>query len=333
MVGAAGTSRRRSVVMLTVASVGKLRGEGSLRLPEAARARREEIERPAPAAPTDLREVGPLTLNELLDIYLEGLRADNRLSIKAIHDYEGFSRMYVRPSLGHVPVRDLTPDLLLSWQRRLSGHGKEAVQPGLAPNTIRLARAPLAGALKLAVSQGIFAISPLLQVSRPKAVRKVARHWSPEQARAFLVSQEGDRLYPIWAFLMGCGLRIGEVVWLTWSNVDLVNRRVRIVDFATTLGWELVSSPGKSSSAVRTVDIDDRLVAILVAHLERQRLESTASGYLASDFVFTKPTGGSWHPATLSKVLARRSEAAALPRLTAHGLRHTSASLRSACKT
>lgn len=120
---------------------------------EAARARREEIERPAPAAPTDLREVGPLTLNELLDKYLEGLRADNRLSIKTIHDHEGLSRMYVRPSLGHVPVRDLTSDLLLSWQRRLSGHGKEAVQPGLAPNTIRLARAPLSGALKLAVSR------------------------------------------------------------------------------------------------------------------------------------------------------------------------------------
>jgi integrase len=43
--------------------------------------------------------------------------------------------------------------------------------------------------------------------------------------------------------------------------------------------------------------------------------------------VFTKPEGGSYHPQHLSKTLAELSVAAGLPRLTAHGLRHTSATL------
>ena len=33
--------------------------------------------------------------------------------------------------------------------------------------------------------------------------------------------QQEDRLYPLWAFLLGSGLRIGELVWLSWKDVDL----------------------------------------------------------------------------------------------------------------
>jgi integrase len=155
----------------------------------------------------------------------------------------------------------------------------------------------------------------------------VPKHWTPDEARAFLRSQEGDRLYPLWAFLLGAGVRIGELVWLRWPNVDLPGRRVRIVEFATTLGWDLVPSSGKSRTAVRTIDLDDGLVEILRRQQEAQRFEARAPGYEPSDFVFTKPAGGAYHPQTLSKLLAELAVEAGLPRLTAHGLRHTSATL------
>jgi hypothetical protein len=54
-------------------------------------------------------------------------------------------------------------------------------------------------------------------------------------------------------------VRIGERVWLRWPNVHLAGCRVRIVEFATTLGWDLVASSGKSASSVRTIDLDDGL--------------------------------------------------------------------------
>jgi len=39
-------------------------------------------------------------------------------------------------------------------------------------------------------------------------------------------------------------VRIGELVWLRWPNVDLRRRKVRIVEFASTLGHDLVPSAG-----------------------------------------------------------------------------------------
>jgi len=293
---------------------------------EAAHARRGLLEATGGGAPLRLAP-GPITVNGLLDLYLDGIDADGRLAPKTRFDYRRNADAYVRPWLGHRRVMELGPEVILAWQRELTKAG--AVKSGrpLAANSVRLARASLAGAVKLAVERALLRVNPLPSVPRPKPDRKVPRHWTPEQARAFFRSQEDDRLYALWAFLLGSGLRIGELVWLRWENVDLKSRRIRVVEFASALGWKLVASVGKSRTAVRTIDLDDELVAVLRHQAELQRLEGNTCEYAASTFVFTKPRGGSYHPQHLSKMLADRTVAAGLPRLTAHGLRHTSATL------
>jgi len=151
---------------------------------EAGRARRDLLQkidsgvvRPTPAG---------MTVNDLLDLYLDGIEADGRLSPKTCFDYRHYASDYVRPLLGPMKIRDVTANSVVAWQRRLakSGGTKNGRPP--APNTIRLARAPLAGALKLAVSMGLLGVNPVSVVPRPRAARSVPRHWSPEQAREFL---------------------------------------------------------------------------------------------------------------------------------------------------
>jgi integrase len=293
---------------------------------DASRARRKELD-DADDRPSARSLPASLTVNDLLDLYLDGLDADERLSAKTRFDYRINAKSYVRPWLGKKRVRDLTPETILAWQRKLMAEGGVKDGKALSANTVRLARSPLAGALKLAVAQGVLRSSPLASVSRPSTGRTIPRHWSPDQARQFLADQEGDRLYPLWAFLLGSGLRIGELVWLRWGNVDLKRGHARVVEFASTLGWDLVESKGKSATAVRTVDLDTWLVAVLKQQRETQRFEARRDGYEATDYVFTKPAGGHYHPQVISKMLARTSEEAGLPRLTAHGLRHTSATL------
>jgi integrase len=293
---------------------------------DAARARRKALDA-ADDLPRSPALDPSLTVDDLLDVFLDGLDADGKLSAKTRFDYRANAKAYVRPWLGKMRVRDVTPETILMWQRRLAAEGGTKSGRGLSANTVRLARSPLAGAFKLAVAQGLIGVSPVATVARPPTRKKVPRHWSPEQARAFLDNQEGDRLYPLWAFLLGSGLRIGELVWLRWENVDLKRKHARVVDFASTLGWDLVESVGKSATAIRTVDLDSSLVGILERQAEMQRFEARRPAYVGSDYVFTKPAGGHYHPQTLSKTLARESELAGLPRLTAHGLRHTSATL------
>ena len=303
---------------------------------EAGTARRELL------AKVDRAELRPLaavmTMGELLDLYLDGLDADERLSAKTRYDYRHSTEDYIRPYLGHRNVRDVNPEMILAWQRKLGQEGgtKRKVgedgklQPGkgLSPNTIRLARAPLAGAFKLAMGMGLIMTNPIVQVPRPKPKRSIPKHWSPEQARQFLGLMEGDRTWPIWAFLLGSGLRIGELVWLRWPNVELEERRARIVEFASTLGYDLLPSVGKSHDAVRTIDLDDGLVRVLELQRRIQAEDrKTSKRYEESEYVFTKEDGGCYHPQRLSYLLGEFSKELGVPRLTAHGLRHTSATL------
>ena len=82
----------------------------------------------------------PLTMNELLDLYLDGMDAERRLAPKTRFDYRNHGDHFVRPALGPRKVRDLTPEAVLAWQRELlKGGGVKTGKP-LAPNTVRLAR-------------------------------------------------------------------------------------------------------------------------------------------------------------------------------------------------
>jgi len=299
---------------------------------EAGRARREELTRLDKGGPRPVPR--GLTIGELLDLYLQRIDVDGHLAAKTRFDYRRNVENYVRPYLGSVRVRDLTSLAVSEWQRKLSSggtvrertgqDGKPLPARGLSPNTVRLARAPLSGAMRLAVEMGMVSVNPVSQVSQPRLRQKIPPHWSSAQAREFLSLMEGDRTWAIWAFLLSTGLRIGEVVWLRWSNVDLDNRRVRIVEFAATLGHDLVSSEGKSPDALRTIEIDQQLVEVLEGQRTLQQDErQRSSDYDDTDFVFTKPNGGSYHPQYLSRRLGVLSVECGLPRLTAHGLRHT----------
>jgi len=82
-----------------------------------------------------------LTVNELLDLYLDGIDADGRLSAKTRFDYRNQAEKYVRPALGARKVRDITPEVVLAWQRKLLKGGGVKNGKAMAPNTVRLARA------------------------------------------------------------------------------------------------------------------------------------------------------------------------------------------------
>jgi site-specific recombinase XerC len=255
---------------------------------EAAKARRELL------AKVDAGEVranrSALTVAALLDEYLDGLDADRRLSARTRFDHRARVEAHVRPLLGSFRIQDLTPEVLLGWQRALAhrdGQGR-----GLAPNTICLVRQPLKGVLDLAVKRGLMIRSPLEEVPHPHIPRSIPKHWSPEQAREFLALMEGDRTWPIWAFLLGTGLRVGEVVWLRWPCVDFERGELAVVEFASRVGTRLEPSRGKSINVVRTVALDSSPISVLgeqqkVQVADRERAEEK---YLESVWVPRTPS-------------------------------------------
>ena len=81
------------------------------------------------------------------------------------------------------------------------------------------------------------------------------------------------------------------------------------VEFVTYVGHELVSSPGKSRDAVRSIDLDEGIVRILrMQRLLQKQERLVAEKYEESDYVFTKPIGGPYHPQYLLRMLSSYTE-------------------------
>jgi Arm DNA-binding domain len=101
---------------------------GFATMAEAARERREVL------AKMDHGRLAPssagLKVSELLDLYLDGIDSDMNLALKTRFDYRQYAEDYIRPYIGDRRVRDVTPDVILAWQRKLLKEGGAKTKSG-----------------------------------------------------------------------------------------------------------------------------------------------------------------------------------------------------------
>ena len=151
--------------------------------------------------------------------------------------------------------------------------------------------------------------------------------WSAEELRAFLASVEDHDLYAALYLAANTGMRRGEVLGLTWRNVDLdagrleVNQAVLSVEYATSV------VDVKTIHSRRTIDLDERTVAVLRAWRRRQLEHLLATGCRVDEYVFARADGRPIHPDFFSQTWERLLAARAFRRIRLHDLRHTHASI------
>jgi integrase len=94
--------------------------------------------------------------------------------------------------------------------------------------------------------------------------------WTTAQLTEFLSFVADDPLYPPWWLVALRGLRRGEVAGLRWQDVDLDRRQLTIVSQRTTVGYDVIECPPRSSASHRTIALDRRTVDVLRAYRHRQ---------------------------------------------------------------
>lgn len=118
-------------------------------------------------------------------------------------------------------------------------------------------------------------------------------------------------------FLAETGLRIGELIALLWSDVDLDARRVRV---ERRMPEGTIDLP-KSHYGIRTVPLARQIAADLAAY------RATSLYPADGDLVFPTRRGTNIHPSNLShRVIKPAAIGAGVPWASAHTLRHTCAS-------
>lgn len=245
--------------------------------------------------------------------------------------YRSQTRLHVIPYIGAIPLQRLTPDdldglydLLLTSGKRNGGGG------GLAPKAVRNVHAMLHKALADACRKGTLQRNVADLADPPKLGHSSAmRVWTAEQLRQFL-DEVGDHwLAAAFHLAAHTGMRRGEVLGLAWRDLDLDGARLSVHRAIITVEYQKTVSDVKTATGRRTIDLDERTVAVLRAWRDRQEQEATATGRVIhdDDTVFAKPDGDSIHPDYMSQVFDRHLETSELPRIRLHDLRHTHATI------
>lgn len=167
--------------------------------------------------------------------------------------------------------------------------------------------------------------APSLTTARAKGPEM--RVWSPDALARFLASIEGNRNEVLFRLMAMTGIRRGEVVALRWSDVELAGHRLTVNQAATVIDGEEVVAVPKTRRSRRVIDLDPETVAMLQRHRARQREQFLMLGVsaTASDRVFTNELGEPLRPNSVGQAFRRLVDAAALPVIRLHDLRHTHA--------
>lgn len=233
--------------------------------------------------------------------------------------YEANVRRHLIPSLGRLTLAKLTP----AHVRRFMA---ERLEQGLSPRSVQFMRANLRAAVQQAVIDGLIGRNVVDLVKAPSVPRFEVEPLTPEQLRAFLEGVRDDRLEALFVCAVSLGLRQGELLGLTWADIDLDARSARVVH---TLGRDGTLGEPKSRTSRRVLSLPDLAVQALARHRVRQRVEREFAGRRWRDtgFVFTTSVGTAIDARNLSRRFQLHLERLGLPHQRFHDLRHACASL------
>lgn len=238
--------------------------------------------------------------------------------------YNDLLRLHVLPALGAQPLATLRPDAL---QRLYAAK----LAAGLAPRTVHHVHAVVHAALEQAVRWGYVARN-VADVVQPPAVPRAELHPPrPEALATFLAAAEAaeDRLHALWSTAVYTGCRQGELLALTWPDVDLdagtltVHRTLLRAD----AGRPVFGAP-KTAHSRRTVTLPPSAVAALRRHRRRQQTELAALGPDYADYglVFCTRRGTALSARNVIRSFKAALARAGLPATVRfHDLRHAAA--------
>ncbi len=245
-------------------------------------------------------------VNDRLTELHRGLNIDNNATLYEVYDawmahgtnmlawtpatirsYQTTLELLVLPYLGHVRVKDVSASTVRSLLTILAEgapvrnpnrlklanpktKGKALEPPKQqGPAGIKRAHTYLSIVLNDAVRMGYIQANPALQVTPPTPPEPEVQRWSEEEmGRILQRGLERDDQASRYALIgMGTGLRIEEMLGLTWAAVDLKENILHVEQVASSAGPKTLRRGGKSPAALRALPFDPLTAEVF----ERQR--------------------------------------------------------------
>jgi integrase len=290
------------------------------------REKRSELEQQAAGGTLPARRQGQRLLSAWLREWLEGKRGTIEPSTWS--SYRVCVETRLVPFLGGLRLAEVEP---ADVRRALAA----LADRGLSPRSRELTRVTLAQALGQAVRDGLLVRNVCDAVDPPKVPRREARALTAPEIAALLGHARGD-WRALWLLALHSGMREGELLGLTWSDVSLERASGGVVVVQRALvdgpdGLPQLRDAPKSRAGIRRVPIGREVAVALEEHRRGQAAERLRSRVWGDDagLVFLSSRGTPLLRANVGRVFRAHCAGAGVtrrPREGLHLLRHTYAS-------
>ena len=149
---------------------------------------------------------------------------------RTYEQYKEIAELHIIPRLGDLELSELTPYVLQCHVTNLLKSGNLKTGKGLSANTVNSIITVIQNTLKTACSLGMISEYEGDKIKRPRSSEKKVECFSVSEQKKieqYILNQKSDRYFGVLLCLY-TGLRIGELLALEWSDIDMSKSELRV---------------------------------------------------------------------------------------------------------
>jgi len=165
----------------------------------------------------------PLTLNEWFNIWLQEYKVDH-IKLSSVQTYQTMYNKRVKDILGDCPLDQIRPFHLQKIFNTL-------LRNKLSSGYLHCIHAMMHNIFQIAVNNDLLVKNPCTGVTLPNEYSqkpKVLTLEEQQELLQFLNQDKWKKHQPMITIMLGTGVRVGELLALTWTDVDFENKSISI---------------------------------------------------------------------------------------------------------
>jgi integrase len=260
----------------------------------------------------------------LQDYLIQWLEEEHKHNIahSTYKRYLALAKFHINPVLGEIEVQKLSSSDIT----RMLAVMREA---GQSARSQQQSRALLSVALRDAEYKGYIVVNPVTRVRNPQGKRIEISPLSIEEVKRLLNTYSGTYLGARLHIALICGLRQGEALGLTWDDVDLCARTIKVDKQVQLVNGVQIFTDLKTEKSSRLIALTEETTAALRSHISLvAHLKGRAeTSWVENNLVFPDGLGNFRSPKTDYAEWKKALKLCGIAPKRLHDARHTAATL------
>ena len=266
----------------------------------------------------------PVARMRFEDYLLQWLEEEHKHNIahSTYKRYLALAKFHINSEVGDIELQKLSSNDITKMLRRM----REA---GQSPRSQQQARALLSVALRDAEYKGYISVNPVNRVRNPQGKTVEISPLSIEEVRRLLGAYAGTYLSARLHIALICGLRQGEALGLTWADIDLEQRTIKVHRQVQIINGVQVFSDLKTEKSSRLIALTEETTTALRSHqrLIEQLKTRVEASWRDNNLVFPDGFGNFRSPKTDYAEWKKALKLCGIAPKRLHDARHTAATL------